>query len=324
MKILLFGSNSTVGKEIQKFALENFPNVEIIPITREICDLLDQKQLMTTVTEINYDVLVNCAALTDLDLCESNKELAYETNVLVPQRLSHWNSMKNLPMIQISSATVFGDEIGEVKTVKDNCHPKSTYSLTKFEAENKVLYHPNHYAIRTSWVYNDEIKNPKFIGKIVSKLLSNDCPDSLTVTTQKGCLTYAPDLAKFIIQTSVALHLNDKKVLDFLHNDNNIVHFTDKGFTSRDVIASFIVGYLMQESVLTKSVDIISNEDYDKKRNVHELMKSISYNSWESNLEKCLNNMIKERKNELLYKLDNYDNMFKVGFSSLFDSDGAY
>jgi dTDP-4-dehydrorhamnose reductase len=322
-KILLFGANGYLGKSIQKVK-EQFSNYEIVPITREQCNAEEQSDVVRVLIDESYDCIVNCIALTDLDLCNSDSALAMMINERFPRLISFYNSMaKEVPIIHISSATVYGYDSLPEQIDNKNCSPKSVYAQTKLNGEKYILQHPNNYVIRTSWLYSGDLNHPKFVSSMFKKIITANDDEVIGVTRQAGCLTYVDDLSMFIFKTLDCILSKSKMFLDTMKNNGNIVNFCDKYdqiYTRYDVaieIAKF----------LGKSLDIlVPIDNYDKQRNVHEVMKknTIGYSYWIDNLTMVLTNLLNQYYNQSNGKNSysptyyDYENPSIISWSTLF------
>lgn len=145
--ILITGGSGKLGSELKKI----YPN-SLIP-TRQEMDIIKKKSVFDYIKSNKIDLVIHTAALTDVRLCENNKELAWQTNVTGTQNLI--DALKTFSeeakFVFISTACVFSGEEGNYNE-NSIPHPKNFYSLTKLVAEFIVKQHENHLIIRTNFV----------------------------------------------------------------------------------------------------------------------------------------------------------------------------
>lgn len=140
------------------------------------------------------DVIVNLAAETDLEFCEKNIDLAYQTNALGPEILTFIASRLNKPFIQVSTAGIF-DGKQPTYTEYDTPVPLSVYGKSKFEGEKAVLRYKNSYIFRAGWMMGGGKKDKKFISKILKQIDAGQ-KEIFAVNDKFGTPTYTNDFAK--------------------------------------------------------------------------------------------------------------------------------
>ncbi len=206
-RILIVGSNGMLGQRLTEYYL-SVKNVELLTCSVEessfikgveYCrvDISQKSDVKKIINDFYPDVIINTAAYTNVDGCESNKELAWNINVTGVSNLAHYAWTYDAHMIHISSDYVFDGEDGPY-TEKDRVNPISYYGRTKLAAENvlkgsgvfstiirtNVLYGPAKYGRPdfVKWVVNslkdkktirivtDQINNPTYIDDLVSAI----------------------------------------------------------------------------------------------------------------------------------------------------------
>ena len=159
-----------------------------------------------------FDYIVNCAAYTNVAAAEHDKEAAMLLNCSAVGHLAAAANDQNVFMVHISTDYVFDGTKLDPYLPSDKTNPINVYGKSKLLGEQLLSKQCEQYAIiRTSWVYSEFGSN--FFTKVKSKA---DLGESLSITNEyRGCPTYAPDLAKYI--------------LDGINNENlpvGISHFT--------------------------------------------------------------------------------------------------
>ena len=152
--ILLSGSNGLLGTGLKNYFNQN--KINYYTICRENCnfngDIKDSLFVEKTIKSLEPSVFINMAAITDVDFCEDNKELAYKVNTEFPLLVSKiLKSTKNkYYIIQISTDQVYSG-IGPHN--ESDANPINYYSFTKYETE-KLLKNVNAISLRTNSLEN--------------------------------------------------------------------------------------------------------------------------------------------------------------------------
>lgn len=195
LNILVTGADGQLGRSLRKEA-EGLKDKYIFTDVKEL-DITDPAAIRRFVKEENIDLIVNCAAYTNVDAAEYNEALAMRINGDAPGLLSHAMKERGGSIIHISTDYVFGGS-GKNEPLKEDQAPSPTgaYGRTKLEGERKIMGSKVPAVIlRTSWLYSDYGNN--FPEKILSLLENRD--SIKVVFDQCGTPTYATDLAKAII-----------------------------------------------------------------------------------------------------------------------------
>ncbi len=142
-------------------------------------------------------VVINAAAYTDVDGCESHEDLAFAVNAVGPGNLAEACRDRGCRLIHVSTDYVFdGSDIGRPWRPDNAIAPQSVYGRTKAEGERQVRQHlDDHAIVRTSWLFGTAGKN------FVKTILRAACerPELRVVDDQVGCPTYAADLAGVLL-----------------------------------------------------------------------------------------------------------------------------
>jgi dTDP-4-dehydrorhamnose reductase len=167
-------------------------------------DITDSKNVNEFITENPSDVIVNCAAWTDVDGAESNEESASKINGNGPENLAVAAESIGSRLIHISTDYVFSGESQKPFEIADQIDPQSAYGRTKADGEKKVLasYPENSYVVRTAWLYSANGKN---FAKTMTRLALNGDGEVRVVNDQIGQPTSAVDLAKQIVDLGLGL-----------------------------------------------------------------------------------------------------------------------
>ena len=214
MKILITGANGLLGHE-----LSSILKGHTILLSHSQLDISDPESVNKQIDSSSPDIIINSAAYTQVDACETNYDLAFKSNAIGPKNLAIKCKQLGIPLIHISTDYVFeGNEKKNSPLVEDDkLGPKTVYGKTKLEGEKMVQENCQKYFIlRTAWLYG-EGKN--FVKTMLS--LSKKNKELKVVNDQIGSPTYAKDLAKAI-----------KEIIEKKSDKYGIYHVTNKGEVS--------------------------------------------------------------------------------------------
>ena len=221
MRVLVFGASGLLGKALMR----QWSDDEVTGLSSRDADIRDPNRLLQIVQQARPDWIVLAAAYTDVDGCESNRELAFAVNRDGPVNLCEAALSVGARLMFLSSDYVFDGEKTTPYETGDQRNPQSVYGKTKAEAEIKLLeLNPHCCIVRTSWLFGS---GGKCFPDTILKLAANR-PALDVVDDQRGCPTYAEDLARAIIQ------LCHK-------NASGIVHATNAGDCTWFEFAKYIL-----------------------------------------------------------------------------------
>jgi dTDP-4-dehydrorhamnose reductase len=160
-------------------------------------DITDAAAVAKDCAAIKPDLIINSAAYTDVDGCETNVDLAYRVNAIGPHNLALAARAGGIPLVSVSTDFVFDGTKTTPYDEFDTPRPMSVYGRSKLAGENLVReVCPEHYIIRTAWLYSRHGHN--FV-KTMLKLAGER--DTLTVVDdQIGSPTFSLDLATRIAE----------------------------------------------------------------------------------------------------------------------------
>lgn len=197
MKILILGSNGRLGSALTR-SWSKFAEREMIPLTRAEVDLSDPEKAEAVLEALTFgtgDVIVNCAAATDVDGCERDRDLARRINAEAPGRIARLCAARGARLVHIGTDYVFDGMLDRPYTEEDQANPLSHYGVTKLEGDREVLAaSPQHCVARVSWVFGPD--KPSFVDAIVRRALTN--PDAAAVHDKTSSPSYTEDLALWL------------------------------------------------------------------------------------------------------------------------------
>ncbi len=197
-KILVTGCNGQLGRAIRKeYAASDveFINTDVVEGEGVVSlDITDVDAVLKLVRAEKPDVIINCAAHTNVDKCEEQWELAYKINAIGPRNLSIAATEADAKMIHVSTDYVFEGNGTRPYTEFDAPNPVSAYGKTKLEGENFVKeFAKKHFILRTAWLYGD---GKNFVKTMLALAENHD--ELNVVCDQVGTPTSAVELAKMI------------------------------------------------------------------------------------------------------------------------------
>lgn len=197
-KILVTGCNGQLGRAIRKeYAASDveFINTDVVEGEGVVSlDITDVDAVLKLVCAEKPDVIINCAAHTNVDKCEEQWDLAYKINAIGPRNLSIAATEADAKMIHVSTDYVFEGNGTRPYTEFDAPNPVSAYGKTKLEGENFVKeFAKKHFILRTAWLYGD---GKNFVKTMLALAENHD--ELNVVCDQVGTPTSAVELAKMI------------------------------------------------------------------------------------------------------------------------------
>lgn len=213
MRIVITGHKGQLGTALR----QRLAGVEVLALDLPEYDISDPASIIDTVVQFRPQVVIHGAALTDVDGCERDPELAFRVNALGTQNIVLACERCSAVMVHVSTNEVFDGRLGRPYYEWDTPSPQSAYARSKAAAEFYVRTLLNRfYIVRPAWLYARGGSN--FVTKIIA---AADKYGALKVVTDEvSTPTYAPDLAAAIVQ-----------LIDTEHY--GIYHFTNSGICSR-------------------------------------------------------------------------------------------
>lgn len=193
MKILVTGSKGMLGQDLCP-VLED-ENYEVIETSIENLDITDSNQVKSKISEEKPDIIIHCAGYTNVDLAETEKDVAKKINVDGTENIARICGEKDITLVYISTDYVFDGTKKEAYTPDDKPNPLNYYGQTKYEGEIAVQkYCKKYYIVRTSWLYGHHGKN--FVETIISLAKNQEVK---VVNDQIGCPTWTMELCEGIL-----------------------------------------------------------------------------------------------------------------------------
>lgn len=196
MRVLVTGADGQLARSIARcVSLAGID--EYIFANKQELDITDRKTVLRYVTEQEIEVIINCAAYTDVERAETEEEQAYMLNATAVGFLAEAAKSNNALLIHISTDYVFMGGCCAMLTENSHPQPINAYGRTKLAGEELVCESGCHYIIiRTAWLYSEWGRN--FVKTMLR--LTAEREEVKVVNDQIGSPTYAGDLAEAIVR----------------------------------------------------------------------------------------------------------------------------
>lgn len=286
MNILVTGANGQLGNEM-RIVSQASKDTYIFTDVAEL-DITNLEAVRTMVTDLNINVIINCAAYTNVDKAEEDVEICELLNAKAVQNLAI--AMKEVDglLVHVSTDYVFGgDPYNTPCTEEKKGTPTGVYGLSKLHGEmNITKIGCHHLIIRTAWLYSEFGKN--FVKTMLN--LTANKPELKVVFDQTGTPTYAYDLA-----TAIYDIVENRK----FEGKDGIYHYSNEGVCSWYDFTQMIAEYAentnceikpchsheFPSKVIRPSYSVLDKTKIKETFNI-----KIPY--WTVSLRKCINNLV--------------------------------
>jgi len=246
MKVLVTGANGQLGKCLQKHS-EKFPELEFLFESSQTLNITSVESVGNYFNRHQPDFCINCAAYTNVEAAEHQKELAFQVNSEAVKTLSQSCKTHNTKLFHISTDYVFDGNKLSPYIETDTTNPINVYGGSKLQGEVMISETMDHFFIfRTSWLYSEFGHN--FFNTILKK--ANEGAELNITTEQIGTPTNANDLALFILNL---IKENSKAF--------GLYHYSNQGEATWYDFARLI----LEEKQLEKDVNLKATFSYPTK-----------------------------------------------------------
>lgn len=292
MNILVTGANGQLGNEMRIVSRGSadryvFTDVNDMPGQETVLlDITDLGAVRAAVMEYQADVIINCAAYTNVDKAETDVDACRLLNAAAPANLATIMKETGGLLIHISTDYVFDGQARAPYIEEAPTAPTGVYGLTKLEGEQAVQASGcQHIIIRTAWLYSEFGRN--FVKTMLTLTASR--PQLNVVSDQRGTPTYALDLAEAIYGIVEGRMFEGKY---------GIYHYTNAGECTWYDFARTIAAYAGHNAC---DIRPCTSEEYPSpvKRPAYSVLDKskisetfgIAVPQWEDSLKKCLKNI---------------------------------
>lgn len=202
-KVFIAGANGMLGTTLQQLIdTSNYMLTDKdVSDSIEYCDIRDLEHTSKLIKQYQPDIILNFAALVDLEYCEQEKDDCYLTNTIAAIHLMNLAKDLNIPYVFISTAGIFGND-KEFYTEQDKPLPLSAYGKSKYYTEQLLSNqdYSKYYIFRAGWMMGaGPDKDKKFVNKLM-KQINSGVTELYVVDDKLGVPTYTVDFANSIIR----------------------------------------------------------------------------------------------------------------------------
>jgi len=174
MRVIVVGSGGRVGAAMARIYARE-PGMEVIGFNRQALDLACESAIEATLGGLDFDALVNCAAATSVDYCETHREEAFAVNARAVRRIAEICDRKHARCIHLSTDYVFDGTKQEEYGEEDMAAPINSYGGSKRQGEEELLaVSGEHLAVRVSWVFGPD--RPGFVEQTLRRAMQGNGP----------------------------------------------------------------------------------------------------------------------------------------------------
>lgn len=224
MRFLVTGVKGQLGFDVVR-ELHSRGFNDVLEYDIDLMDITNERQVEQAIVGNEVDVVIHCAAYTNVDEAECNEQLARKVNIYGTRNIAQMTELIGAKLIYISTDYVFDGTkpLFYLYNVDDKVNPKNIYGMTKYLGEEEVKYNPKHFIVRTSWLFG--INGNNFVKDMLKISESKDEIDVLSY--QFGSPTYTVDLAKILVDMSLT-----EKYGTYHANNSG---FTNQAFFAEDI-----------------------------------------------------------------------------------------
>jgi dTDP-4-dehydrorhamnose reductase len=194
MRCLVFGGAGMLGRAVVAEARSR--GWDALGLSRAQADVTDRERLLHWAGDFRPEVIVNCAAFTRVDDCETETERAFAVNGAAVEHVADAAASLGARLVHVSTDYVFDGEAREPYREDAATAPRSVYGRSKLEGEGRALADERSLVVRTSWLFGPG--GPNFVATMVGLIAAGRLPLRV-VTDQVGCPTSTPSLARALL-----------------------------------------------------------------------------------------------------------------------------
>ena len=197
LRILVTGAGGQLGGEVAAAGTKR--GHEVIAATRSECDVLDPEGVVRAIDAHHPAVVINCAAWTDVEGAETNRDAAFALNAMAPRILAAACATRDILLVHISTDYVFNGSGTSPIDEWTPPAPRSVYAASKLAGEQEVRgIARRHQVIRTSWLYGRD--GPNFVLTILRRV--EEGKELRVVADQTGTPTWTGHLAPALLRVA--------------------------------------------------------------------------------------------------------------------------
>jgi len=279
MKIAILGAGGRLGAALMRKYRERF---DVVGFNHAQLDLSNFDELHKKLRATSFDLLINAAAFTNVDLCETKRDEAFLINAEAPRVLAEICRDKRARLIHFSTDYVFDGGKREPYVESDSANPISVYGESKLAGEQNVLaVQDRHLIVRVSWIFGPDRQS--FIDGMIKRAQENEEVDA--VADKFSAPTYTDDIAEMLVVTAIG-DGTQPGVTDPGYNAasdyDGILHFTSAGECSWQEYAQWALDCCQEIGLLLKGKTVGARKLKDMttwvaRRPVYSVLSSAKY-----------------------------------------------
>ncbi len=240
---------------------------EVFGFNHAQLDLGDSAKLRETLGAAKFDVLINCAAQTNVDRCETHPEEAFALNAEAPRVLAEICLTKGARLIHISTDYVFDGGKAEPYTEEEEANPISVYGASKRAGEKLVLaVDGNHLVVRVSWVFGPD--RPSFVDWVIAQAREHEHVEA--VADKFATPTYTLDIAELL------------KPLLLSSAPGGLLHLANRGGCSWREYGQWALDCCQAEGIPLRAhevgaITLAEMKNFIARRPVHSVLATVKY-----------------------------------------------
>ena len=242
MKIVILGTGGRLGAAL---VCEYGDEYDVTGFNHAQLDLSNLDDVRGKLRALSFDVLINAAAFTNVDLCETERDRAFMINGEAPGVLAEICREKGAKLIHFSTDYVFDGEKRAPYTEEDEAKPISVYGASKLAGEKNVLAADGgHLVVRVSWVFGPD--RPSFVDSMVKRAQEHEKVDA--IADKFSAPTYTLDIAEMLPR--------------FFNRESagGVLHFANAGECSWQEYAQWAVDCCEQGGLPLKTKKIVGSK----------------------------------------------------------------
>jgi dTDP-4-dehydrorhamnose reductase len=259
MKVVVTGTGGRLGAAVARHLRQRH---RVVAYDRRAMDLSEPAQIEDHLLGLEFDVLINCAAVTSLDYCEQHPEEAAKVNAEAPALMANICRQRGARMIHISTDYVYDGTTPEPHSESHPTNPLGVYARSKKEGEDRVLEeNPANIVARTAWVIGPDRKS--FVDQIIDQAMKES--ECSAVADKFSSCSYSLDMAEQLER------LMGKPTATGLFNlcNEGTCSWLELGQTALDIVAS--LGWKLRCHMLRR-VSVADMKQFLAPRPVHTSM----------------------------------------------------
>ncbi|MEY2543153.1 MAG: dTDP-4-dehydrorhamnose reductase [Verrucomicrobiota bacterium] len=262
MRVVILGAGGRLGAALNREYREKF---DAVGFNHAQLDLANVGEIHHNIDELEFDVLINAAAFTNVDLAEAEPERAFAINAEAPRVLAEICSRKKAKLIHVSTDYVFDGVKRKPYPEEDVAKPISVYGESKRAGEENVLaVQDRHLVVRVSWVFGPD--RPSFIDAMIKRAREEE--NVAAVADKFSTPTYTSDIAEMLPR--------------FFEGPGGILHFANSGECSWQEYAQYALDRCRASGIPLKANTVGASKladmkDWVARRPVYSVLSTAKY-----------------------------------------------